>query len=115
MTVPAGALIERSGKPVDRTPAAFDLAPGSTTLRVSLDGYEAETLTFDLAPGSTVDRSIALRPGSGPRRTGDRSTCRPAAATAPARGPRGAVPRPPHKPPPVAHPRIKVLDDSDSL
>ena len=66
---PPGAVIERDGKPLSTTPASLDLEPGTVTLRVSLPGYEAETLSIDVAPGSAIDRAIVLRataPGPAP-------------------------------------------------
>jgi serine/threonine-protein kinase len=111
-TVPLGALVERDGKAIDRAPVSMDLQPGTATFRVSLDGFESETLALDVAPGATIDRTLSLRP----------SPPAPFVTTS-AKGPEGggisAPGSPPHLAPhaaPSPKPRIKVrvLDDDDS-
>jgi serine/threonine protein kinase len=62
VTSPPGALIERDGRLIDRAPAGFDLESGTATLRVSLDGYEAETIIVEVAPGAAIERTVTLRP-----------------------------------------------------
>jgi serine/threonine protein kinase len=108
VTSPPGALIERDGKPIDRAPAGFDLESGVARLRVSLDGYEAETIMVDVAPGAAIERIVTLRPSA------------PGAPVPSAKAPemRGG---PPHGAPapraaPAERPRIhvRVLDDGDS-
>jgi hypothetical protein len=112
VTVPAGALIEHDGRAIDRAPLSLDLPPGTATFRVSLDGYEAETIALDVPPGAIVDRTLSLQPS--PPAPPIAASTREAAA--------GAVPAPP---PPLRgapraaasqKPRIKVrvLDDDDS-
>ena len=118
-TVPPGALIERDGKPIDRTPATVDLQPGTAAVRVSLDGYEAETIALDVTPGATLERTLALRPGPPIPQMGAASAARPWEAEA--NGASGAPPTgiPPHATPRAAasqrpHLNIRVLDDGDS-
>jgi serine/threonine protein kinase len=111
VTEPPGALVERNGKALARTPAEMDLEPGTTTLRLSFDGYEPDAVTFDVTQGVTIDRSIALRPVSAPvvaRRLVDVPLAPGSAAS---RTPVSAL-----APTVAATPRlrIKVLDDSDS-
>jgi eukaryotic-like serine/threonine-protein kinase len=110
-TIPAGAVVERDGKVVDRAPMAVDLQPGTATFRVSLDGYEAETIALDVAPGATIDRTVALRPLPSPP------------LTASAKGPEmGGVPAQTLRPHPVPREaasqksriKVRVLDDDDS-
>ncbi len=108
VTSPAGALIEHDGKPIDHAPAGFDLESGTATFRLSLEGYEAETITVDVAPGAAIERTVTLRPSAPP--------LPPASAKAPE--PRGPDPRgaPARKPASPERPRINVpvLDDRDS-
>ena len=113
VTVPEGALIERDGKPIDRTPATIDLQPGTAALRLSLDGYEAETIALDVAPGATIDRTVTLRPGPpGPRmgatsaKEAESSGVSPTGLS-PHATPKAAASQRPHL-------KIRVLDDGDS-
>jgi hypothetical protein len=110
-TIPAGAVVERDGKVVDRAPMAVDLQPGTATFRVSLDGYEAETIALDVAPGATIERTVALRPLPPPPVTA--SSKGPEMGGVPAQTPR------PHLVPRAAASqksriKVRVLDDDDS-
>ncbi len=127
-TTPPGALVERDGKPLSHTPAAFDLDPGTVTLRVSMPGYEAETLSIDVAAGSAIDRTLALRatappapapapptiaPPVSPASPAPRPTARAPVAQAPAaQAPLAAQATAP-KPAASGHPHlnIRVLDE----
>ncbi len=115
-TTPPGALIERNGRPIDRTPAEFDLETGIQTLRLSLDGYEAVTVELNVQTGTSIDRTVALRATAAPE---------PAPSATPPAMSHGAVPPPfirpsvtaPQPPKPAAPPprsKIRVLDDNDS-
>jgi serine/threonine protein kinase len=82
VTTPAGALIERNGRPLDYTPAQVTLEPGEQTLVISRDGFENETLRLDVKAGESIERTLTLQ-----------------AKAAPA----AAAPTTQHAPPPHAH------------
>jgi serine/threonine-protein kinase len=115
-TTPPGALVERNGKPIDRTPADVELPPGHHTLTVSLEGYENEEFAVDAEPGKSIARALSLRAKVA-------VPVVPAVPPAPSAPPPPAKPasrgRPPHSPmttPPAsasAPPRakIRVLED----
>jgi eukaryotic-like serine/threonine-protein kinase len=129
VTQPPGALIERDGEALGHTPAEVDLAAGTTTLRVSLDGYETDTVTFDVPQGAALERSIMLRPEDLPGTPKAPVAATPAASSsvlAASTESAGSASSP--AVPPLAHdapvltppavprvayprPRIKVLDD----
>jgi serine/threonine protein kinase len=129
VTQPPGALIERDGQALGRAPAEMDLVAGTTTLRLSLDGYESDTVTLDVPQGAALERSITLRPEAMPGPPGAPLAATPAAsspafaASTQASGAAASPPVPPlaHDAPilaPAAVPRvvpprlrIKVLDD----
>jgi hypothetical protein len=105
-TIPVGALVEHDGRALDRAPVSLDLAPGTATFRVSLDGYEAETIALDVAPGAIIDRTLTLRPSL-------------PAPTSTKEAPVGTLPAPPRvapraAPPQKPHINVRVLDDDDS-
>jgi serine/threonine-protein kinase len=112
-TVPAGALVEHDGRAIDRAPVSLDLAAGTATFRVSLDGYETETIALDVAPGAILDRTLSLRP-SLPAPTVTASTTEAAVKGFPAWAspslrvaPRAAASQKPRI-------KVRVLDDDDS-
>jgi eukaryotic-like serine/threonine-protein kinase len=129
VTQPPGALVERDGETLGRTPVGLALATGATTLRVSLDGYESDTVTFDVQQGAALERSITLRPEIMPTPPRALVPTTPAASSsalaasteAPGSAPPPPVPPQTHDAPilplPAAprvvppRPRIKVLDD----
>ena len=108
VTVPAGALIERDGKPIDRTPATLELRPGTAAVRLSLDGYEAETIALEVAPGATIDRTVTLRPGPPPPSAKEpESSGVSSTGLSPHATPKASASQRPHL-------KIRVLDDGDS-
>jgi serine/threonine-protein kinase len=113
---PPGALVQRDGRPIDRTPAILNLEPGPQTLVLTLDGYEVETVPLDVHPGDMGTRSVVLRklvPVAQPAA----STAAPAPVRGPARANAAvAAPKPTagkegasQQPEKV---KIRVLDDS---
>jgi serine/threonine protein kinase len=111
VTLPAGALIERDGRPIDRSPASLDLQPGPVSLRLSLDGYEAETISLDVAPAASIDRTVNLRPSPPPLGAG--SARAPEVGAAAPGGLLHTAPRPSASQRPRL--KVRVLDDDDSL
>jgi serine/threonine protein kinase len=115
-TTPPGALVERNGKPIDRTPAEIDLPPGHQTLTVSLEGYDREEFTIDAEAGTAIERAVVLH-AKAPVAPAAPAVATAAAAPAPAKPPSHGHPsRPPVAPAPAsasAPPRakIRVLDD----
>jgi serine/threonine-protein kinase len=120
-TTPPGALVERNGRPIDRTPAELAVEPGMQTIVLSREGYDTMMFSVDVKAGDTIERTIELHEKPQPS---------PAAAT---QGPRSVLVMPRSNAPSRAasagtaaatatapagsirsHPNIKILDDTDS-
>jgi serine/threonine protein kinase len=116
-TTPPGALIERNGRPIDRTPAEFDLETGIQTLRLSLDGYEAATVELNVQSGTFIDRKVALRATAAPEAVSAPSATPPAMSRRvvppPAIRPSVSAAQPPKPTAPPPRSKIRVLDDND--